>query len=127
MSSSNHYLNIYGKTGWNSETTSIRCDNNWKNHSKNNFVLHRLHLRLRALSSYLYPSWHLLLQSPQKKHHNICAKCLKLTIKTPKWRYWHCSGVVLASLLLTLTRFHVFLGFFSCLFWTSKCRLGSSN
>ena len=50
----------------------------------------------------------------------MCEICSKLTKKTPERRH----NVFLASLLLTLNRFHTLLWCLHCWVWVSKYRLG---
>ena len=54
----------------------------------------------------------------------LAFSCSKLAVETPE--HWEISGIILASLLLTLSRFHTLFWCFHCWLWTNKCQLGQS-
>ena len=63
-----------------------------------------------------------LLKVINGKTRTVSVIYAKLTIKTPDWRPWYCSGA-LVSLLLTLNKIRLLFGRFHCWLWTSKCCL----
>ena len=54
----------------------------------------------------------------------LAFSCSKLAVETPE--HWEISGIILVSLLLTLSRFHTLFWCFHCWLWTNKCQLGQS-
>ena len=76
-------------------------------------------LRLKHESISSYPANIFLFKVHNKNTRKICEICLKLTIKTPEWRYWRCSGVFIVNFEHIS---HLFL-MFLLLIRTSKCWL----
>ena len=50
-------------------------------------------LAIVPYTEFLYPAGIYLLKVNIRNTRIRCEICSKLTIKTPKWRQWHCSGV----------------------------------
>ena len=84
----------------------------------------KLHLKVFLNRFMLIPVKIYLFKFYSRNTRRRCETSSKLTIKTPEWRHWRCSGVFLVNFEHIS---HLYLVFLYCWLWTSPvCWLSSS-